>query len=801
MRKLADLIFQRDRLREELSKIEKEISVLTQKTPSLNLPFAHETPKDRAQEKPSYSAPLTPQQKISLFFELFKGRGDVFAERWESFYDLQKAGYSPICIKRSSECRRPYSFCKNCPDKRYKPLTTKDIEQHLLGNKTIGSYPLVNGRYCPFAVIDLDEDDWRSDAKAILECAEKFNIPAYPEISRSGKGIHVWIFFDGLVSAKDARLLCDSLITLTQNQIRTEVSLSSFDRIIPCQDVLDTNQLGNLVALPLQKKRRPYASVFVDKNLQPLKDQWQLLRTVRKLSAEELSEWLENFGVDESGNVTAENDLPWESARLRPKLKAAAEEITVDVFDKIYFRLADLTVGLKNELTKLVTFHNPMFYQLQALNKFVGRTPRFLTMAEPFNRDYFCLPRGVLTEMIDLLEDNDIPFELRDRRITGTKISIKLDLKLREKQKKALKALLSEDQGLLVASTGFGKTIVAAALIAERKVSTPSSSRSTLILVNRVELVRQWQTRLQTLIISGAEVGVWYGTKRKRTEEIDIASIQSVERMDEDELRQFLSSYGMLIVDECHHVASPNYQRVVSCSAAKYRYGLSATPVRKDGKEKIINFLCGPELIRVEENLSAKCTYRVLEFDGLFYPFTEKTTYAQLASMLADNEERSRRVVEEAVCLYLEGRKVLLLTERVAHQNKLEEMLADENVLFFNFQARLKAKEREEILSKISKLPANEPFILLANGKLIGEGFDLERLDTVIFSFPFSWKAVVTQYIGRVMRRSPSKNHILLIDTVDRGNPILERMFRKRQKVYEALGFKPQDAQADLFVR
>lgn len=308
--------------------------------------------------------------------------------------------------------------------------------------------------------------------------------------------------------------------------------------------------------------------------------------------------------------------------------------------------------------------------------------------------------------------------------------------------------------------------------------------------------------RIRYLVkVSGAEVGVWYGTKRKRAEEIDIASIQTVERMDEEELRQFLSSYGMLIVDECHHVASPNYQRVVSSSATKYRYGLSATPVRKDGKEKIINFLCGPELVRVEENLSAKCTYRVLEFDGLFYPFTEKATYAQLASMLADNEVRSRRVIEEAVSLYQEGRKVLLLTERVAHQNKLEEMLINENVLFFNFQARLKAKEREEIFSKISKLPANEPFILLANGKLIGEGFDLERLDTVIFSFPFSWKAVVTQYIGRVMRRSPSKNHILLIDTVDRGNPILERMFRKRQKVYEALGFKPQDAQADLFVR
>lgn len=270
--------------------------------------------------------------------------------------------------------------------------------------------------------------------------------------------------------------------------------------------------------------------------------------------------------------------------------------------------------------------------------------------------------------------------------------------------------------------------------------------------------------------------------------------------MDEEELRQFLSSYGMLIVDECHHVASPNYQRVVSCSAAKYRYGLSATPARKDGKEKIINFLCGPKLIRVEENLSAKCTYRVLEFDGLFYPFTENTTYAQLASMLADNEERSRRVIEETVSLYHEGRKVLLLMERVAHQNKLEEMLTNESALFFNFHARLKEKEREEILLKISKLPANEPFILLANGKLIGEGFDLEKLDTVIFSFPFSWKAVVTQYIGRVMRRSPAKKHILLIDTVDRGNPILERMFRKRQKVYEALGFKPQDVQADLFV-
>lgn len=619
MRKLADLIFQRDRLREELSKIEKEISVLTQKTASLNLPFAHEIPKDTDQEKPSDSAPLTPQQKISLFYDLFKGRGDTFAERWESFYDPQKAGYSPICIKRSGECQRPYSLCKNCPDKRYKPFTPKDVEQHLLGNKTVGTYPLVNGRYCPFAVIDLDEDDWRNDAKAILECAEKLGIPAYPEISRSGKGIHIWIFFEGLVSAKDARLLCDSLITLIQNQIRTEVSLSSFDRIIPCQDVLGTNQLGNLVALPLQKKRRPNASVFVDKSLQPIKDQWQLLRTVRKLSAEELSEWLENYGVDESGNVTAENGLPWESAKFRPKLKAAAENITIDVFDKIYFRLSDLTVGLKNALTKFVTFHNPMFYQLQALNKFVGRTPRFLTMAEPFNRDYFSLPRGVLTEVIDLLEENDISFDLRDRRVAGTKVFIKLDLKLREKQKKALKALLSEDQGLLIASTGFGKTIVAAALIAERKVST-------LILVNRVELVRQWQTRLQTLNVGSAEVGVWYGTKRKRTEEIDVASIQSVERMDEEELRQFLSSYGMLIVDECHHVASPNYQRVVSCSAAKYRYGLSATPARKEGKEKIINFLCGPKLIRVEENLSAKCTYRVLEFDGLFYPFTENTT-------------------------------------------------------------------------------------------------------------------------------------------------------------------------------
>lgn len=320
---------------------------------------------------------------------MFKGRGDVFAERWESFYDPQKAGYSPICIKRSGECRRHIPSAKIVPTNVTNHSTTKDVEQHLLGNETVGAYPLVNGRYCPFVVIDLDEDDWRNDAKAILECAEKFGIPAYPEISRSGKGIHIWIFFEGLVSAKDARLLCDSLITLTQNQIRTEVSLSSFDRIIPCQDVLDTNQLGNLVALPLQKKRRPNASVFVDKNLQPLKDQWQQLRTVRKLAAEELSEWLENYGVDESRNVTAENTLPWESTKLRPKLNAAAEEITVDVFDKIYFRLADLTVGLKNALTKLVTFHNPMFYQLQALNKFVGRTPRFLTMAESFQSRLF----------------------------------------------------------------------------------------------------------------------------------------------------------------------------------------------------------------------------------------------------------------------------------------------------------------------------------------------------------------------------------------------------------------------------
>ena len=111
-------------------------------------------------------------------------------------------------------------------------------------------------------------------------------------------------------------------------------------------------------------------------------------------------------------------------AFYRASLKAAAENITVDVFDKIYFRLSDLTVGLKNALTKFVTFHNPMFYQLQALNKFVGRTPRFLTMAEPFNRDYFSLPRGVLTEVIDLLEENDISFDLRGRCLIGSYLNL-----------------------------------------------------------------------------------------------------------------------------------------------------------------------------------------------------------------------------------------------------------------------------------------------------------------------------------------------------------------------------------------
>ena len=727
---------------------------------------------------------------MALFRRLFRGRTDVYPIRWES-KTTGKSGYAPACGNEwlAGVCEKPRIKCGECNNRLLIPLSDTVIYEHLAGKRTVGVYPLLADDSCHFLAADFDEAQWREDAKAFYQSCHELGVPVTLEISRSGNGAHAWIFFSGSVSARDARRLGAAIISHTCARTR-QLKLESYDRLFPNQDAMPKGGFGNLIALPLQKHPRENGcSVFVDADFRPYQDQWAFLAALVPMPAYDIEPTiLRATGNAHPLDVTfideEDQKEPWKkSTSVSKKLVGPMpKSLTVTLANLIYFEKAQLPQPLANRLIRLAAFQNPEFYKKQAMRFSVWDEPRVIGCAEN-HPNHIALPRGCLDAALALLRDNSIGFELIDERYAGSPIEVAFAGTLRPDQELAVTAMLHHDAGVLCAPTAFGKTVTAAAMIARRGVNT-------LVLVHRAELLKQWQERLQSFLgVGKGVVGTIGGGKAKPTGKIDIAVMQSLSR--QGEVNPLVENYGHVIVDECHHVGAASFDAILKQAKAKYVLGLTATPIRRDGQQPIIFMQCGPTRHTAAKPTGAPHDLAVtpcMLYSRIDLP--QDTGIQDVFRHLAIDQARTDAIAGAVISAYGQGRKVLVLTERTEHLDAIQTALADKVPSLFVLHGRIAKKQRAALIAELGALPPDAPRVLLATGKLVGEGFDHPPLDTLVLAMPVSWKGTLQQYAGRLHREHATKTDVRIIDFVDTGHPALLRMWDKRQRGYRAMGYR-----------
>ena len=789
--RLADALAECERLRQENYDLRKrlELPLVESATQSTASTFEFNSTVAVVTSKSS------PDEKVKLFRSLFRGREDVYAARWEG--RSGKTGYSPAHRKIWSN-----SFQKR-PDepKEYFPLTDQVIHDHLTGKLTAGVYPLLSNETCWFLAADFDKTTWQDDVRAFLQTCADWNIPAVPERSRSGRGGHVWIFFDAPLPAGLARKLGAAILTRTMER-RHQLGLDSYDRFFPSQDTMPKGGFGNLIALPLQHLPRSHGnSVFLANDFNPHSDQWAFLSCIRRMSFAEIGALVrdaersdEIIGVRRSITDDDSNEDPW---TLPPSRKKKDQPIpgplppTVKIVrsNLIYVEKEGLPSALLNRLHRLAAFQNPEFYRAQAMRLSTFGKPRVIRCAEEFPR-HIALPRGCLDEITAFFKSHNVAVQLDDQRFAGTPIEVKFHGQLRPEQQAAANAMLTSDDGILSATTAFGKTVIAAWLIAERKVNT-------LILVHRRQLLDQWRERLAAFLnLPIKSIGQIGGGRRRASGMIDVGVIQSLNR--KQVVDDIVANYGHIIVDECHHLSAVSFEQVLRQVKARYITGLTATPQRKDGHHPIIMMQCGPIRHRVDakaQALARPFKHLVIPRPTNFRlpPTTEKPEMHELYAALAVNKGRNNLIYVDLLRAIKAGRSPILLTERTSQVDEFAGRLNGLVKHVVVLKGGMGVKQRRSVAEQLAAIPNAEARVLLATGRYIGEGFDDARLDTLFLAMPISWRGTLQQYVGRLHRLHDSKREVIVYDYVDGCVPVLSSMYSKRVRGYEAVGYSIQD--------
>nr|WP_041073258.1 DEAD/DEAH box helicase [Bacillus sp. OxB-1] len=712
----------------------------------------------------------TVQEKVRLFRSLFHGRADVFAVRWES--NNGKAGYAPACSNewKPGICKKPHIKCSNCGNRNFTPLTDQVIYNHLSGLQIVGLYPLLEDGTCWFLCIDFDKKSWQDDVTSFISICKHTQIPFSIERSRSGDGAHVWIFFSQAVPANLARTLGKALLKCAAYK-KGQAGLDSFDRLFPNQDSLShTGGLGNLIALPLQRHARNLNnSVFVNESFQPFEDQWGYLSTIIKMEEQAIS--------------NAIHKLSYESPRDHGT--STPERITAILKNGVYFESGKLPTSLSNELIELASFSNPEFYRARAKRKSTHDLSSKIYCATQNDKNLI-LPRGCTREIQKLMDSHNISLDWSDERNDGDSIDVSFQGTLTPQQQDALDQLTEQDAGVLSAATGFGKTVIGAALIAARKVNT-------LIIVHRNQLIDQWLDQLSIFLdIPRKQIGQIGGGKQTATGNIDIATIQTLNS--QGRINPIITQYGQVIVDECHHLSAFSFEQVMKNIRSKYIYGLTATPTRKDGLHPIITMQCGPILYKTDAKMQAQIRpflHRLIRRDTTFK--TKSETIQAIYNELMDDHQRNQLIFNDVLLALEEGRTPLVLTERIQHIKELESLFNGFVKNIVTLTGAVKKKEREQSLNKLRQLKDTEEVLVIATGKYIGEGFDFPRLDTLFLAMPISWKGVLTQYVGRLHRNYSEKQEVRVYDYVDQKVPMLQKMFEKRIKGFISMGYVDEE--------
>jgi len=742
----------------------------------------------------SIQSHLTPPQKVNLFRELFRGRNDVFPIRWES-KSTGKSGYSPACDNewRPGVCEKPRIKCSDCDHRLLTPVTDKVIYDHLAGVQTVGVYPLQIDNSCVFLAVDFDDADWKADVQAYARSCEELDVPVVVEVSRSGNGAHAWVFFSSSVAAADARRLGTAILSYTCSRTR-QLQLKSYDRLFPNQDTMPKGGFGNLIALPLQKPAREKGcSVFVDSDLHPFPDQWAFLESVKRMDPFDIeSTILQATGGNHPLDVTFidNEDLakPWVSGALASNQLAGAmpSSVKITFANLLYFEKSELPQSLANRLIRLAAFQNPDFYKAQAMRLSTWDKPRVIGCAENYP-NHIALPRGCYNDVVALLDANNIKREVIDERFVGESIDVNFHGTLRLDQEAAVSGMLSHETGVLCAPTAFGKTITAAAMIARRNVNT-------LILVHRSELLRQWQEQLGVFLdVDKGDIGAIGGGKSTLKGKIDIALMQTISR--QGDVKPLVENYGLVIVDECHHVGAVSFEAILKRIKAKYVFGLTATPIRRDGKQPIIFMGIGPVRYTASRPTGAPQDLEVRpRLTATRIDMPPDSGIQDVFRYLVNDENRTKLIASEIIDSFKQGRKVLVLTERTDHLDSIFSLIHTSVPALFVLHGRITKKQRAATITELDSMASNAPRVVIATGKLVGEGFDHPPLDTLIMTMPVSWKGTLQQYAGRLHRECVEKTSVRIIDFLDVDHPALLRMWEKRKRGYLSMGYRINEA-------
>ena len=740
----------------------------------------------------------TKDVKVGLFRGLFRGREDVYAVRMR--FKSGDWGYVPASIRDwKAVLSADAAVRKKVDQKTRKLLSLTDdvLRQHLEGKQTIGVYPLLLDETCWFLAVDFDKKSWQENAAAFLETCHGLGVPAALERSRSGNGGHVWIFFARSIPAATARKLGSLILTRTMDR-RHQLGMDSYDRFFPNQDTMPKGGFGNLIALPLQwMPRQNNNSVFVDADFRPYPDQWKFLSGIQRMNAEPVETLVREamrtgsvVGVRISLTDQDDETEPWTmppSKRRPPKAIEGPfpERVEIVRSNLLYIEKGNLPSAMLNRLLRLAAFQNPEFYKEQAMRLSTFGKPRIISCGQEFAQ-HVALPRGCLVEAMALLAEHKIKVDLRDERCEGTPIEANFEGQLRPYQEDAVASIAAHDHGLLCAPTAFGKTAVAAWLIGKRKVST-------LVLVHRQQLLDQWQERLAMFL--GAplnSIGQIGGGKSERTRSIDVAVIQSVYR--KDEVKDFVAEYGQVIVDECHHISAFTFEQVMKQVKARFVVGLTATPTRKDGHHPIIYMQCGP----IRFSMSARTMTESTPFEHQVIPrHTDFRMPAEMVDLaiqdvyaaLINDSARNAMIAADLRQALTAGRSPLLLTGRKEHLQFFATEVEGFAKHIFVLKGGMGKKQRRTTAEALASVPENDSRVIIATGSYIGEGFDDARLDTLFLAMPISWKGTLQQYVGRLHRLHDGKRVVRVYDYVDPNVPMLARMYERRLKGYDAIGY------------
>lgn len=786
----------------------------------------------------SYTLPEQEQRIIQVeithnlarrFFSYFWGRMDVFSKRYQN-KTTGKLGYFPQCNNfwRRGVCPKASGKkvkCKDCVYCAWTRLEASHIEAHLRGIKedgsdVIGVYPLFPDGTCRFLVFDFDnhekdaedrdyansDDCWKEEVESLRKICRIYEIPSLVERSRSGRGAHLWIFFDNPIAASLVRKFGFALLDKGAETVNLK-SFRYYDRMLPAQTELSENEIGNLIALPLQGQALKNGnSAFVDENWNAYPEQWNILFSTKRLSKQKIEKILSDFDVsadDTSNEPVFGNDhvKPWEKANIFFKDDVDGS-LNVVLSNRIYVNTENLEPRIQNQIRRLAVISNPAFFKNSAIGLSTYFQSRFIYLGEDDN-GYICIPRGLLDKLKEKCDEAQIKIVLEDKRSVGKSISVEFTGELRENQKKALAKLLQYDNGILSAATAFGKTVTCSGIIAEKKVST-------LILLESSALVEQWEKALNTFLKVDEEVpeyltktgrvkkrksviGVIHGPKDTSTGIIDIAMAGSVFKKGEPHPR--LKEYGLVLVDECHHSASDTISAVLKEVTAKYVYGVTATPFRGDGLEKINYMLLGP--VRYQYTAKEKAAEQAIlhlvipRFTRTVSPHGRDKMHVNDAYELIRNSDvRNEQILEDIWHCVVEGRTPVVLTRYTDHAAKIYERAKEYADKVFLLTGAKSKKEQRQLRIEMEAVAANESMILIATGQLIGEGFDFPRLDTLIMATPVAWKGVVEQYAGRLNRDYEGKENVMIYDYIDSHIPVFDRMYMKRLKAYKNIGYQ-----------